>query len=280
MVNMDVKYKTEGPLFIFGGPYSNLTATQAAYAEASRRNIPADRVICTGDLVAYCAEPDATVDLIRRWGCHVVMGNCEESLAEGAPDCGCGFSEESACSLLSIEWYRFASEQVSAVHKQWMGQLPRQIRFTLADKRFLVVHGSVDHINEFIFASSSDQYKEKQLMQADVDVIIGGHCGIPFASELKSGAWLNAGVIGMPANDGTPDGWYMIIQPTDKGVEVSWHRLEYDEQASISAMTDAQISQPYARCLQDGLWPSLDVLPSFEKQQRGLPLSLRPILIR
>eukprot|EP00656_Telonema_subtile_P021891 TRINITY_DN22934_c0_g1_i1.p1 TRINITY_DN22934_c0_g1~~TRINITY_DN22934_c0_g1_i1.p1 ORF type:complete len:136 (+),score=1.16 TRINITY_DN22934_c0_g1_i1:113-520(+) len=97
------------PVLIFGGPYSNLAATQAMQAEAARLGFPAQQVICTGDLVAYCAEPEATVQLIRDWGISVVMGNCEESLAQNAPDCGCGFDQGSACSLLSVEWYNSVS---------------------------------------------------------------------------------------------------------------------------------------------------------------------------
>lgn len=72
------------------------------------------QVICTGDVVAYCAEPEATVELLRRWGIHVVLGNCEESLGSGAPDCGCGFETGTVCSALSIDWYRFAVKQVGS----------------------------------------------------------------------------------------------------------------------------------------------------------------------
>ena len=54
----------DGPVLIFGGPYSNLHATKALKAEAEKLGIPADRVLCTGDVVAYAAAPDATTELI------------------------------------------------------------------------------------------------------------------------------------------------------------------------------------------------------------------------
>ncbi|HKL26714.1 MAG TPA: metallophosphoesterase family protein, partial [Desulfuromonadales bacterium] len=60
-----------GPVLIFGGPYSNLAATQAMRAKAEELEIPPERTICTGDVVAYCAEPRETVDLIRDWGVAV-----------------------------------------------------------------------------------------------------------------------------------------------------------------------------------------------------------------
>ena len=43
----------DGPLFCFGGPYSNLQATVAVLAEAKRRGFPPERIVCTGDVVAY-----------------------------------------------------------------------------------------------------------------------------------------------------------------------------------------------------------------------------------
>ena len=97
-LNLDLGRLT-GPLLVFGGPYSNRQATEALRAEAERLGIPPERCICTGDVVAYCADPVGTTDLIRDWGCPVVMGNCEESLAEGAEDCGCGFLSGSTCDL-------------------------------------------------------------------------------------------------------------------------------------------------------------------------------------
>src|ERR1700730_8770519 len=46
----------DGPLMVFGGPYSNLEATRAVLDEATRLSISADRIICTGDVVAYGAD--------------------------------------------------------------------------------------------------------------------------------------------------------------------------------------------------------------------------------
>src|SRR5262245_5482032 len=107
------------PLMIIGGPYSNLEATQAALDQAALLEIPPDRIICTGDIAAYGADPAATVDLIREVGCHVVMGNCEESLAAGATDCGCGFPAGSACERLSVAWFSHAMAELGNDALNW-----------------------------------------------------------------------------------------------------------------------------------------------------------------
>lgn len=72
-----------GPILIFGFPYSNLAATRAMRERAEELGIPPERTLCTGEVVAYCAQPEETVALIRDWGIAVVQGNCEESLGLG-----------------------------------------------------------------------------------------------------------------------------------------------------------------------------------------------------
>ncbi|MEE3500553.1 hypothetical protein [Acidiphilium acidophilum] len=42
----------DGPVLVFGGPYSNLPATRAVFAAAAEHGIPPGRMICTGDVVA------------------------------------------------------------------------------------------------------------------------------------------------------------------------------------------------------------------------------------
>ena len=102
------------PLLVFGGPYSNLSALSALRARARALEVRPHHCICTGDVVEYCAEPEETVLAIREWGCKVISGNCEQQLAASAPDCGCGFKEDSECDRLAKGWYSFAAKHISS----------------------------------------------------------------------------------------------------------------------------------------------------------------------
>ncbi len=279
----------EGPVLLFGGPYSNLQATLEMQSEATRRGIPPGNVICNGDIVAYCGQPSETVDLVRDWRIHVVLGNCEESLAEGADDCGCGFEKGSLCSALSDAWYRFADTRVNREQRLWMAGLPRSIRFRLGGKSFVVIHGGVSEISEFVFSSSSKLDKRDAIDSADADCIVGGHSGLPFGQALPGNTasdderyWLNTGVIGMPANDGTPDGWYLLLtpNPAGDGVEAGWQRLHYDSESASDAMAAVGLDTPYRDALLNGLWPSMDVLPAAERAAQGQPIKLPPLHLR
>ena len=269
----------DGPVLIFGGPYSNLAATQAMYDKTCELGMPPQNVVCTGDVVAYCAEPEETTNLLINWGIPVVMGNCEESLGQDAADCGCGFEEGSACAALSVDWYNYSLPRVSKKSKKWMRDLPQAIEFNLHGKKIRVVHGSVSSINKFIFNSSPKDVFEKELKLVDADIIIAGHSGLPFGRKIKNRYWLNAGVIGMPANDGTCDGWFMLLEPKNESIVIRWVRLQYDSSLTAQSMKSNGLVGGYADAITSGLWPSMDVLPSLEKSQQGNKIQINPMVI-
>lgn len=250
-----------GPVLIFGGPYSNLQALESLRDVAKRHGIPARNVICTGDVVAYCADPAGTVALMRDWGCHVVAGNCEKQLAAGAMDCGCGFEAGSTCDLLSAGWYAHADAQVTPEARGWMGGLPDMAVFVHEGARHAVIHGGLSDISRFLWPVSPevDLAEEIALIKAaigPVDRVLAGHCGIAFSRRVGGVEWVNAGVIGMPPNQGRPETAYAIL---DRGVML--HELAYDHSAAHRAMVAAGLTQGYHAALLSGHWPSEDVLP-------------------
>jgi predicted phosphodiesterase len=269
--------KLQEPILVFGGPYANVRALQALTARAEQLGIPPSRAICTGDVVAYCVEPEETTAAIREWGCRVVAGNCEEQLAVGAADCACGFDEGSECDRLAKGWYPFANQRMSAASRTWMAGLPSTLRFRVGGLSFRVIHGGVRQVNRFIFASQREVLAE-EMASADADVVVCGHSGLPFIDKIGRGVWFNPGVIGMPANDGTPDVWYGLIRIEDDRVVLSTHRLGYDHMAAAAAMRRFGHANGYARSLITGLWPSLDVLPPTEAAATGK--KIRPRTMR
>ncbi len=249
-------------VLLFGGPYSNLQATQALLAKARERGIRADHRVCTGDVVAYCGDPVETVRSIRRAGCTVVAGNCEKQLAVGAETCGCGFEEGSACDLLSVGWYQFANAQLQDDERAWMAECPDIVSFRHQGARYAVIHGGVSDIARFLWPTSKLEtfLGEWAMIEAaigKVDHVIAGHCGLPFIRDTPRGRWINAGVIGMPPHDGGQQTRYAILD----GGEVLFHRLCYDVDAAFDAMQAKGLIQGYHEALRNGYWPSEDVLP-------------------
>ncbi|MFZ4806712.1 MAG: metallophosphoesterase family protein [Hyphomicrobiaceae bacterium] len=268
------------PLLVMGGPYSNLRATEALRRLAGERDIPPSHVVCTGDVVAYCAEPVETAALVRDWGCHTIGGNCEEQLAAGAADCGCNFAEGSACDRLAKGWYPFANALLPTDLRTWMAGLPATLVLRYGGLTFRVVHGGVDETARWVFASETEKLAE-ETARAGTDVVLAGHCGVPFLARAGGKTWFNSGALGMPANDGTPDVRYGLVTASPDGaIRLSTHRLAYDHQGAAAAMRRSGHANPYARALVTGLWPSLDVLPPAERAATGQRLRERSLVLR
>ena len=263
----------DGAVLVFGGPYGNLEATRALREAADRHRIPAARVICTGDVVAYGADPQEVTDLIRDWGCAVVMGNCEQALAEDAEDCGCNFNEDSACAALSAQWFTATRRDLDAPSKRWMGSLPLRVDFTLAGARIAAVHGMASQIAGWVFASTPAAVKQAEIAASGADGIVAGHCGVPFTDITDGRLWHNSGALGMPANDGTARVWYSVLTPTREGIAIAHHALVYDHAATSAKMRERGYPGEYAAALASGLWPSCDILPPSERASTGSTLS-------
>jgi hypothetical protein len=164
-----------------------------------------------------------------------------------------------------------------------MAGLPSTLTFNAGGLSFRAIHGGVRTINRFVFASQSDELAE-ELTWAGTDVVISGHCGLPFIEKVgiekvSRGVWFNPGVIGIPANDGTPDVWHGLITLQVGKVVLSTHRLGYDHLATAAAMRRFGHANGYARSLITGLWPSLDVLPPPERAATGKKVRARALRI-
>ena len=268
-----VPIATDGPVLLFGGPYSNLGATETLLREAERLGIAPRQIVCTGDVAAYCGQPAKTVMAIRGSGIHVVMGNCEESLGNAAQECACGFEAGTACERLAVEWYAHASRAVGAADRAWMRELPRRLDIVVGGRRLTVIHGSVSRINRFVFASTPETEKRAEIALAGTDGVIGGHSGLPFTQIVGGRLWHNPGAVGLPANDGTPRVWFSLLVPERDGIRIEHRALEYEYRREAAIMRGLDLAGGYADALETGLWPSCDVLPPAEIARRGAPLS-------
>ena len=256
----------DGPMLLFGGTYSNLQAFQALKGEAERLDIPAERMICAGDVVAYCADAEVTVQAVRAHGCTVVAGNCEKQLAEGSEDCACGFEDNSQCSILARGWYAHALEQVSQSSRDWMAMCPDIATFTKLGRRYAVIHGGVKDISRFIWSVSDEVVFEREFadiekMIGPVDCIIAGHSGIPFIRDVGQRQWINVGSIGMPPNDGSPLTRYVVLNDVPE-----IHTLAYDFTIARQRMEADGLTQGYHETLSTGNWPSEDTLPKIMRR--------------
>ena len=268
-----------GKLLVFGGVYSNLQALEALQEKAKELNILPENIFCTGDIVGYCAQPEEVVRSVKAWGVHSIAGNVELQLAEGKDDCGCDFDNGSRCDLFSKQWYPYAQKALSKEAIEWVKELPEFLSFEWHGKKIGLVHGSYFATAEFIFKSTDWKVKEKNFQAMNADLILAGHCGLPFSEEKSGMHWINPGVIGMPANDADPRVWFATLEIEGSGkLKVTHHRLAYDHNTANALMVEKQLPQAYAKTILSGIWDNCDILPPKETAQQGEAISLEHIV--
>jgi predicted phosphodiesterase len=256
----------KGKIIVFGGVYSNFQALESLKAYAEHAKIPPHNIFCTGDVAGYCAQPEECVQLVKSWGINCIAGNVELQLASGEDDCGCDFDEGSRCDVFSRQWYPYAQSKLSTDSIQWMKSLPEHLTFNHHGKKVVMVHGSYSGISDFIFKSTPWEEKLKHFEATRADIILAGHCGLPFKDEQGGFQWLNAGVIGMPANDGETAVWFMEM---NEDQTVAHHQLKYDHTTANQLMIENNLPEAYAKTLVSGIWDNCEILPESETNQQG-----------
>ena len=248
-----------------GGIYSNYWALRAALDDISRRS--PDSTHFLGDLGAFGPQPDRVPELLIERGIPGIQGNYEESLSSRATDCHCGYTDPHDNHYAQISYdYTFANTSDSV--KDWMGTLPRHIRFEAGGRRVLLVHGSPRRINEFLWRSTSpDAFLEKLCDDYAADVIVCTHTGLHWHRALPSGRHvINAGVIGRPANDGRTNVWYTVADIGESAVSVEFVPVAYDHNRLAEEMRRERLPEEFVQTILTGWWTTcLEVLPAKER---------------
>ena len=266
--------KISGKVLLFGGVYSNLQALEALKQIAEKEQITPQNCIATGDLIGYCAQPEEVVQLFKIWGAKSILGNVEIQLRDNAADCGCDFKEGSRCDSFSQLWYPYAQSKLSQNSLEYLKTLPNFINFKYLDKKITVVHGSYFNVSEFIFKSTDWQVKAPNFKATNSNVIVSGHCGLPFHHQQENNLWLNPGVIGMPANDGTPAVWYVILDDVNHTFKFTHKTLNYNYKLTSKLMQNGLLPEEYARTIVTGIWDNTEILPPIESGLQGFGIQL------
>jgi predicted phosphodiesterase len=265
--------KLSGKVLVFGGVYSNLQSLKKLQEIASELSIPSSNIINTGDVVGYCAQPEEVVQLNKAWGINTIVGNVEVQLREDQSDCGCEFTEGSRCAIFSNQWYPYSKSKLSEDAIDWMKTLPDFIQFEYLNYNVVVLHGSYLETAGYVFKSTDWSEKEKNFKETKADLILAGHSGLPFSHSKENKHWINAGVIGMPANDGTARVWYLILDTDEKGELFYEHcQFSYNHEETSALMIANQLPEAYAKTLKTGLWDNCEILPEEETKRQGVRL--------
>jgi hypothetical protein len=265
---LDDPTPVEGPwsrIAVFGGVYNNHLALTELLEDATRRG--AEAIYCLGDLGGFGPHPEKVRPLLAEGGVLAIQGNYEESLASGREDCNCGYTDPRDNHFAEIS-YGYTARSCSPDFKAWMGELPRRRRVRVGGRELLLVHGSPRRINEFLFHSTAPvPFLEVLLDQNRCDGILCTHTGLHWHRRLPSGRdVVNVGVIGRPANDGSPHVWYAMLEEREGGMGVELVPLPYDHLGLAAEMRAEELPEEFVETILSGWWTTcLEILPARER---------------
>ncbi len=184
---------------------------------------PFDVCLCLGDLVDYGPDPVPCVRWAMTHATYAIRGNHDHGVAQGIPVTG-----ETGYRYLTKATRPTMWEALGHEERRYLLQLPVTQRFTLAGKRFLLVHATPrDPLDEYLLKDPSTW--AKRLQNVDADIVCVGHTHMQFKLDVNGVTVLNPGSVGLP-RDGDPRAGFAIIE--DNKIEL--RRISYPIEQTVA----------------------------------------------
>ncbi|HWH12840.1 MAG TPA: radical SAM protein [Solirubrobacteraceae bacterium] len=253
---------------VFGGVYANPFALRAVLDDALAQG--AAELFCLGDLGGFGADCDAVWPVLTDAGVQCIAGNYDVAIGRGDTDCGCGYASARDNEFAQL-MYDHTLASTSADFAAWMTTLPPELRLTRDGADLHLVHGSPIAINDFVWESLDDDELRLRLDHGGgprPDVLLCTHTGLPWQRVVDDTLVVNVGAIGRPANDGTQDVWYALVDLDDGDASAELRAVDYDWRAQAASMRAAGLPEPFVETIETGWWTTcLEVMPPPERSR-------------
>jgi putative phosphoesterase len=222
--------------------HANLPALQAALARIDELGI--ESVYCGGDLGGYGPHPNEVVALVAERDIPAIYGNYDYAIARDLEDCGCAYitPHDRELGQGSVEWTLAHTDRRS---KEWMRELPFDLRFDVGAASVHLVHGSPRKVNEYLFEDKPARLYERLAAAEDAGVMVFGHTHKPWVRSYGGVLFVNCGSVGKP-KDGDPRGAFAVLRETAGGVEATTERVAYDAEVVAAEVRDSGLPAEFA----------------------------------
>ncbi len=196
--------------------HANLEAFQSVINDIKKQAI--DEILCSGDLVNYNANPNETLELIKKNEIVSCLGNHDFNAV--SPVELTQFTPEMQKALL------WTSKQLTSSSKEILSKLPKTINLNLDGRNIFIVHGSPENqLWDYVFPNTAENILEGYLEKTKADILVLGHTHIPMIRRIKGKLIINPGSVGQP-RDFRPEASYCILETLN--MRASIIRVPYD----------------------------------------------------
>lgn len=216
---------------VLGDVHSNIFALKNVLEDIKNQKV--DFIISTGDLVGYMPFPNEVIEMIRENRILVVQGNHDRFIAHSNTVGNEMIESMTAEEIQSNASAAFTNWVITNENKNYLYNLPEQLKINCNEFTALIVHGSPRDIGEYLY---EDAHNLAELSKEfDEDIIICGHTHMPYHYRTNNKHFINAGSVGKPKH-GSPQASYVIVTVEEKSVRSETAYVKYDTECMIKAI--------------------------------------------
>ncbi|WP_222538305.1 metallophosphoesterase family protein [Pedobacter polysacchareus] len=179
--------------------HANLPALKAVLNDIA--SFKPDQVYCLGDLTDAAPWHNEVIELIQEMEIPAIMGNHDERIAFDHPvhSLSKHCLAEQRARLAAIN---YTKQNITPANKAFLSTLPATLKIELQGLRILLVHGSPDSNEEYLYEDAEENRLCQLFEKEQVDVIISGHTHLSYLRYLPGSRnqepklMINAGSVG------------------------------------------------------------------------------------
>jgi diadenosine tetraphosphatase ApaH/serine/threonine PP2A family protein phosphatase len=226
-------------------------------ADATARGF--DRAIVLGDLVGYCADPNAVVEGVQFLEPAAMVRGNHDKVA-------CGLEQPDGFNAVAKRAALWTYDALTPAHRQWLAALP--CGPVVVDELVEICHGSPFDEDAYIF---DELDAVRALKTSQRPLCLFGHTHWPVTFELAGGRvdtigspdsvsdhvalqpgskyLLNPGSVGQP-RDGDPRAAYALVDTS--ALRVDLYRVDYPIETTQAKVLNAGLPEVLAQRLRVG----------------------------
>jgi len=237
--------------------HGNLPALKAVIQDI-KTVFQADLIYCLGDLTDGAPWHNEVIDTIRELQISTIMGNHDERVAfnyEVFPLQKHSLEEQKA----RLKTITHTKNTITDTNREFLSKLPESIRLKYQDNCILLVHGSPNNNDEYIYENCDENLLNNLFEQMNANVIVTGHTHLSYIRKVKTdekgqnNLFINAGSVGRSKeiNGGKAVYLWLTIDDQQNKVHPILRKINYNINETISGIRNSDIPDFYADFLNE-----------------------------
>jgi putative phosphoesterase len=198
--------------------------------------------------VGYAPFPNQVIEKIKAEEIATIQGNYDDAIGNQKIACGCDYNTEKA-KKIGMSSINFTAGETTDENKEFLANLPGQLKLELEDKTVLLVHGSPRRINEYLYAGS--EQVQEVVTDLEEDILLCGHTHLPYHRRIADKDVINVGSIGRPKH-GNPNSIYTIVEVADGNVTTEFIEVAYPVEKITAAIKDSELADISTKIFETG----------------------------